>query len=123
VLGLADQYSLGACDECLTGRVRSKKDWDAAIIWRTFEETPTSHGLRPELPPEIDQVFGRCWPAPGRALRSCREFVEAARIALGIFGSGTESSVAYGRRAPGRRPGPRPGRQASKRPDSSPGAH
>jgi serine/threonine-protein kinase len=61
VLGLADQYSLGCVlYECLTGRVPFEKDLDAAIIWAHVEETPTMPTvLRPELPPEIDQVFGR----------------------------------------------------------------
>jgi len=61
VLGLADQYSLGCVlYECLTGRVPFEKDLDAAIIWAHVEETPTMPTvLRPDLPPEIDEVFGR----------------------------------------------------------------
>jgi serine/threonine protein kinase len=61
VLGLADQYSLGCVlYECLTGRVPFEKDLDAAIIWAHVEETPTMPTvLRPDLPPEIDDVFGR----------------------------------------------------------------
>jgi serine/threonine-protein kinase len=61
VLGLADQYSLGCVlYECLTGRVPFEKDLDAAIIWAHVEETPTMPTiLRPELPPQIDEVFGR----------------------------------------------------------------
>src|SRR5439155_630478 len=61
VLGLADQYSLGCVlYECLTGRVPFEKDLDAAIIWAHVEETPVMPTiLRPDLPPEIDDVFGR----------------------------------------------------------------
>jgi serine/threonine protein kinase len=99
VLGLADQYSLGCVlYECLTGRVPFEKDLDAAIIWAHVEETPTMPTvLRPELPPEIDEVFGRVLAKrPDERYGSCREFVEAARVALGIFGPGTESSYSYG---------------------------
>jgi serine/threonine protein kinase len=99
VLGLADQYSLGCVlYECLTGRVPFEKDLDAAIIWAHVEETPTMPTvLRPELPPEIDEVFGRVLAKrPDERYGTCREFVEAARMALGILGPGTESSYAYG---------------------------
>src|SRR5579859_4040796 len=99
VLGLADQYSLGCVlYECLTGRVPFEKDLDAAIIWAHVEETPTMPTvLRPELPPEIDDVFGRVLAkGPDERYGSCREFVEAARMALGVLGPGTESSMAFG---------------------------
>ena len=99
VLGLADQYSLGCVlYECLTGRVPFEKDLDAAIIWAHVEETPTMPTiLRPELPPEIDEVFGRVLAKrPDERYGSCREFVQAAQMALGIFGPGTQSSLAYG---------------------------
>ena len=102
VTGLADQYSLGCVlYECLTGRVPFEKDLDAAIIWAHVEETPTMPTvLRPELPPEIDEVFGRVLAKrPEERYDSCREFVGAARLALGI-GSGTVSSRAYGAAAP-----------------------
>src|SRR6266498_1209411 len=98
VLGLADQYSLGCVlYECLTGRVPFEKDLDAAIIWAHVEETPTMPTvLRPELPPEIDDVFGRVLAKrPDERYGSCREFIDAARMALGIFGHGTDSP-AYG---------------------------
>jgi len=86
VLGLADQYSLGCVMyECLTGRVPFEKDLDAAIIWAHVEETPTMPTmLRPELPPAVDEVFRRVLAKrPGDRYASCREFVEATRIALG----------------------------------------
>jgi serine/threonine-protein kinase len=99
VLGLADQYSLGCVlYECLTGRVPFEKDLDAAIIWAHVEETPTMPTiLRPELPPQIDEVFGRVLAKrPDERYGSCREFVQAAQQALGIDGRATGSSLAYG---------------------------
>ncbi len=114
VLGLADQYSLGCVlYECLTGRVPFEKDLDAAIIWAHVEETPTMPTvLRPELPPEIDEVFGRVLAKrPDERYSSCREFVEAARMALGIFGSATDSSLAYGTMTAGPQAGAPPGSQ------------
>jgi serine/threonine protein kinase len=94
VLGLADQYSLGCVlYECLTGRVPFEKDLDAAIIWAHVEETPVMPTvLRPELPPQIDEVFGRVLAKrPDERYGSCREFVQAAQLALGI-----EPATAYG---------------------------
>jgi serine/threonine protein kinase len=120
VLGLADQYSLGCVlYECLTGRVPFEKDLDAAIIWAHVEETPTMPTiLRPELPPEIDQVFGRVLAKrPDERYGSCREFVEAARMALGIFGSTTESSLAYGATAAGPQADAPPDSRAGTPPD------
>ncbi|MGH3119875.1 MAG: serine/threonine-protein kinase [Streptosporangiaceae bacterium] len=120
VLGLADQYSLGCVlYECLTGRVPFEKDLDAAIIWAHVEETPTMPTvLRPELPPEIDQVFGRVLAKrPDERYGSCREFVEAARMALGLFGSATEASLAYGAPASGPQTGAPPGSRAGTPPD------
>ena len=139
VLGQADQYSLGCVlYECLTGRVPFEKDLDAAIIWAHVEETPTRPTvLRPELPPEIDEVFGRVLAKrPDERYGSCREFVEAARIALGILGPRTESSMAFGTMTtpvprtdtpPGGQTGPPPDRfswssLASRAPVSDPAA-
>jgi len=98
VLGLADQYSLGCVlYECLTGRVPFEKDLDAAIIWAHVEEMPTMPtALRPELPPEIDAVFARVLSKqPSDRYGSCREFIDAARTALGASGPGTGSSRTY----------------------------
>src|SRR5436305_9777913 len=99
VAGLADQYSLGCVlYECVTGRVPFEKDLDAAIIWAHVEETPAMPTvLRPELPPQLDEVFGRVLAKrPDERYGSCREFVEAARMALGVFPAATEPSAAYG---------------------------
>ncbi len=120
VTGLADQYSLGCVlYECLTGRVPFEKDLDAAIIWAHVEETPTKPTvLRPELPPEVDEVFARVLAKrPDERYQSCREFVEAARVALGIFGPGTESSLAFGAMTAGPQTGAPPGSQAGTPPD------
>src|SRR5437899_1538308 len=98
VAGQADQYSLGCVlYECLTGRVPFEKDLDAAIIWAHVEETPVMPTvLRPDLPPEIDDVFRRVLSKqPGDRYQSCREFIEAARAALGSLGPGTQSSLPY----------------------------
>ena len=114
VMGQADQYSLGCVlYECLTGRVPFEKDLDAAIIWAHVEETPTMPTvLRPELPPEVDEVFARVLAKrPDERYQSCREFVEAARIALGVFGPGTDSSL-----------GVRPGPLTGSPPGGQPGA-
>jgi len=86
VLGLADQYSLGCVlYECLTGRVPFEKDLDAAIIWAHMEEAPTQPTmLRPELPPAVDEVFARVLAKnPGDRYETCRQFMTAARDALG----------------------------------------
>src|SRR5690348_1290302 len=98
VLGLADQYSLGCVlYECLTGRVPFEKDLDAAIIWAHVEEMPTMPtALRPELLPQIDAVFARVLSKqPSDRYGSCREFIDAARTALGVSGPGTGSSLTY----------------------------
>ena len=129
VLGLADQYSLGCVlYECLTGRVPFEKDLDAAIIWAHVEETPTMPTvLRPDLPPEIDDVFRRVLSKqPGDRYQSCREFIDAARMALGIFGRGTDP-LAYGVTTTGPDASAPPGRPAGAPPDryswSSPPGH
>ena len=125
VTGQADQYSLGCVlYECLTGRVPFEKDLDAAVIWAHVEETPTMPTiLRPELPSGIDEVFGRVLAKrPGERYGSCREFVEAVRVALGIFGPGTESSLAFGTMPTGTRPARRPAARPGRRRTGSPGA-
>jgi len=86
VLGMADQYSLGCVlYECLTGRVPFEKDMIPAIIWAHVEEDPVQPtALRPDLPPAVDEVFARVLAKqPGDRYRNCREFIDAARTALG----------------------------------------
>ena len=84
--GMADQYSLGCVlYECLTGRVPFEKDMIPAIIWAHVEEDPVQPTLlRPDLPPAVDEVFARVLAKqPGDRYRNCREFMDAARTALG----------------------------------------
>jgi serine/threonine-protein kinase len=86
-VGMADQYSLGCVlYECLTGRVPFEKDLDAAIIWAHVEEPPTRLTLlRPDLPSAVDEVFARVLAKqPGDRYENCREFMAAARQALGM---------------------------------------
>src|SRR5436305_1259013 len=86
VLGLADQYSQGCVlYECLTGRVPLEKDLAAAIIWAHMEESPTLPTmLRPDLPRAVDGVFARVLAKnPGERYETCRDFIAAAREALG----------------------------------------
>jgi hypothetical protein len=92
VLGRADQYSLGCVlYECLTGRAPFEKDLDAAIIWAHVEEDPAPPTfLRPDLPPEVDDVFARVLAKdPGDRFETCREFIATARDALGMTAAGT----------------------------------
>jgi YVTN family beta-propeller protein len=84
--GMADQYSLGCVlYECLTGRVPFEKDMIPAIIWAHVEEDPVQPtALRPDLPPAVDEVFARVLAKqPGDRYRNCRDFMDAARTALG----------------------------------------
>jgi Protein kinase domain len=106
VLGLADQYSLGCVlYECLTGRVPFEKDLDAAIIFAHVTESPTMPTvLRPELPPAVDEVFARVLAKqPSDRYGSCREFIEAMRVALGSLAADprTLGSLDILRTAPG----------------------
>ena len=74
--------------------------------------------LRPELPPEIDEVFGRVLAKrPDERYGSCREFIDAARMALGIFGTGTGSALAYGVTTAGPQTGPPPGSRPGTPPE------
>jgi serine/threonine-protein kinase len=111
VLGLADQYSLGCVlYECLTGRVPFEKDLDAAIIWAHVEESPTQPTLlRPDLPPALDEVFARVLAKnPGDRFETCREFMAAARAALGHLAEPPSSSGSLPMRPPMSRSAPYP---------------
>jgi hypothetical protein len=105
VVGLADQYSLGCVlYECLTGRVPFEKDLDAAIIFAHVTESPAAPtALRSDLPPAVDEVFARVLAKePGDRYASCREFIEATRVALGTLAADPQTlgSLDIGRAAP-----------------------
>jgi serine/threonine-protein kinase len=111
VLGLADQYSLGCVlYECLTGRVPFEKDFDAAIIWAHVEESPTLPTvLRPDLPPAIDEVFAQVLAKnPGERYESCKDFMTAAREALGPMADPPLPSGSLPMRLPRSGPAPYP---------------
>src|SRR5215468_1301832 len=98
--GRADIYSLGCVMyECLTGRVPFAKDVDAAVIWAHVEEMPTSpSSVQPTLPREIDEVVGRALAKdPADRYATCREFITAARGAVGApaptTGTGTSHTA------------------------------
>jgi YVTN family beta-propeller protein len=98
VLGFADQYSLGCVlYECLTGRVPFEKSFDAAVIWAHVEEAPAMPtALRPDLPPAIDDVFAKVLAKrPGDRYENCKDFMAAAREALGHMAQtpGPEASL------------------------------
>src|SRR5689334_23322641 len=111
VLGLADQYSLGCVlYESLTGRVPFEKDLDAAIIWAHVEESPTLPTvLRPDLPPALDEVFARVLAKnPRERYESCKDFMTAAREALGPMADPPSASGSLPMRLPRSRPEPYP---------------
>ena len=111
VLGLADQYSLGCVlYECLTGRVPFEKDLDAAIILAHVEESPTLPTvLRPDLPPALDDVFARVLAKnPGDRYESCKDFMTAAREALGPMADPPSPGGSLSMRLPRSGPAPYP---------------
>ncbi len=76
--GAADQYSLGCLlDECLTGAVPT-----GTGLAGEQHVPPTVHCR--DLPAAIDEVFARVLAAsPDDRFENCRDFVAAARRALG----------------------------------------
>ena len=101
--GRADIYSL-ACVlyECMTGRVPFAKDVDAAVIWAHVEEMPPPpSSLQPTLPPGIDAVMARALAKdPAERYPTCREFIAAARAAIGTTGSASYPATVLGTVAP-----------------------
>jgi len=86
VFGPADQYSLGCVlYECLTGQAPFEKNSNEAIMWAHVHEFAAPPSLvRDDLPPAVDEVFARVLAKdPGERYADCREFIAAARDALG----------------------------------------
>jgi serine/threonine protein kinase len=85
--GRADQYALAcAAFELLAGSAPFRREQATATIWAHMSEPPPRlTGLRPDLPPAVDQVFGRALAkAPAYRYASCREFADALCRALAV---------------------------------------
>jgi serine/threonine-protein kinase len=83
--GRADQYSLGCVMfECLTGAAPFAGTSDVATLFaHVHEPAPLVSGLRPELPPEVDQAIEKAMAkSPEDRYDSCVAFVVAVRDAL-----------------------------------------
>jgi hypothetical protein len=86
--GRADQYALAcAAFELLAGTAPFRREQATATIWAHMSEPPPRlTGLRPDLPPAVDQVFGRALAkAPAYRYASCREFADALCRALAVM--------------------------------------
>src|SRR5690606_38955197 len=79
-----DVYGL-ACVvyETLTGHPPFLREDDMALLWaHQYDPPPPVTGVRPDLPPEADEVFARALAKnPEERHASCREFVVALRDA------------------------------------------
>jgi serine/threonine-protein kinase len=83
----SDQYSLGCVlHECLTGEPPFHSDRLMAVLWAHMTNEPAAASARnSELPAAIDPVIARALAKdPSERYGSCRELLEAARLALGI---------------------------------------
>ena len=99
-----DQYALAcAAFTMLTGAAPFPREESTAVLWAHMSEPPPPvTALRPDLPHGLDQVLARAMAkTPGDRYRTCAEFAEAFRTALG---SGTLEFDAY--LPTERRPGP-----------------
>jgi hypothetical protein len=85
--GRADQYAL-ACVAylLLTGEVPFERDQGLAVLLAHLSEPPPSlSARRPGLPAAADEVLARGMAkAPEERYRSCRDFADALRAALGL---------------------------------------
>ncbi len=83
--GRVDVYALGCVlFQCLTGSVPYDRDSDIAIIYAHLQDSPPSAvRLRPELPPELDELVARALAkAPDDRFATATELVAAARTVL-----------------------------------------
>ncbi|WFB10814.1 serine/threonine protein kinase [Streptomyces sp. LX-29] len=82
--GRCDIYSLGCVVyETLTGAPPFQREDDMALLWaHQYDPPPPVTERRPDLPPGVDEVFGKALAkAPDDRYRSCLEFVAALRRA------------------------------------------
>jgi hypothetical protein len=95
--GPADLYSLGCVlYECLTGRVPYPHASELAVLWAHVQESPPRPSEHSDLPEALDGVVATALAKdPDERYRTCREFVDAARAALGLG----DVAVARGRRS------------------------
>jgi hypothetical protein len=96
VNGPADQYALAcAVFEMLCGQPPFVRDHSLAVIHAHLSTTPPQAStLRPGLPPAVDAALGRALAkAPENRYRTCGEFSDALRGALGVgpYDSGSRS--------------------------------
>jgi eukaryotic-like serine/threonine-protein kinase len=85
--GRTDQYALACVAyQLLTGEVPFERDQGMAVLLAHLSEPPPSLGSRrPDLPEAAGQVLARALAkAPEKRYRSCRDFAEALREALGL---------------------------------------
>ena len=84
--GRADQYALACVAyHLLTGAPPFERESPTAVLMAQLSEPPPSVRVRrPELPEAVDQVLARALAkVPEKRYRSCREFADALRGALG----------------------------------------
>jgi serine/threonine protein kinase len=96
----ADQYAL-ACVAftVLTGTLPFARDTSLAVLWaHMYDPPPVVHASRRDLPAAVDGVLARALAKnPGQRYRTCGEFTDALRGALGLPAyAGTRPSVTGG---------------------------
>jgi serine/threonine protein kinase len=82
-----DIYALGCVlYECLSGQVPFHRDDDAALLWAHLVDTaPPVSGVRPDLPPAVNDVVARAMAkTPDARYPSCRDLVRDLEVALGL---------------------------------------
>src|SRR4051794_33654200 len=92
----ADLYAFGCVlFECLTRHRPFEGPTDMAVMrGHVLDPPPKVTALRPDLPPAIDAVLERALgKEPERRFTSCRELVEAARLALA--GASAQAPAVY----------------------------
>jgi serine/threonine-protein kinase len=85
--GRVDQYALGCVvHHCLAGAPPFERDSDLAILQAHLKEAPPRMTqLRPDLPPQIDNVLSRAMAKdPSERYGATSDFAEALAIALGL---------------------------------------